>query len=275
MAATDNQWVIFKLGDNHFGMSINYTKEMVQLPRINRVPNVPPYVKGAAKLRDRVLPVIDLRMRLGLKSLDQEKEELIDHLTAREGDHVRWLEELEKSVGENRPFALSRDPHQCAFGKWYDAFRTNDRTLAAQLKKFDAPHRRIHALADEVLNLAKKGRQDEAIERIGQSRETELAELINLFEATRNLIRERHAQVYIIAEMEGRLTGLSVDEVLVVRKIEPDQIQPPPPMTAGVDQRFLLGMADPDGKREQLLLLLDAPKVIGGVAELTVGDTEA
>jgi hypothetical protein len=66
-------------------------------------------------------------------------------LGQRQQDHMKWLTESEASVAENRPFALTTDPHACAFGRWYDNFHTDDPWLAAAVRKLDAPRRRIHA----------------------------------------------------------------------------------------------------------------------------------
>ena len=59
-------------------------------------------------------------------------------------------------VKENGKFTLARDPHQCAFGKWFDNFKTDNIAVSEVLKKFDAPHKRIHALADEIEELLEK-----------------------------------------------------------------------------------------------------------------------
>ena len=41
---------------------------------ITRVPNSPDFVEGVINLRGRIIPVIDLRTRLGLPKIEQDKD---------------------------------------------------------------------------------------------------------------------------------------------------------------------------------------------------------
>lgn len=69
-----NQLVTFKLGDELYGIDIMKVKEIILLGAITRVPSVPEYIEGATNLRGRVIPVIDLRKRLGLKVSDYTEQ---------------------------------------------------------------------------------------------------------------------------------------------------------------------------------------------------------
>jgi purine-binding chemotaxis protein CheW len=84
---------------------------------------------------------------MGLTSAVEETESFCALMQQREQDHRNWLNELEAS---SRPFTLATDPHQCAFGKWYDKFKAENAWVAALLKKFDVPHRQIHGMAIRV-----------------------------------------------------------------------------------------------------------------------------
>ncbi len=55
----------------------------------------------------------------------------------REEDHRNWLNELEKSVKEKSEFRLARDPHKCAFGRWYYSYRSDSPWMTAVLRKFE------------------------------------------------------------------------------------------------------------------------------------------
>ncbi|WP_069649586.1 chemotaxis protein CheW [Caloranaerobacter ferrireducens] len=61
-----NQYVLFKLDDESYGIEIEYVKTIEKITNITRVPNTKPYVKGVINLRGEVIPVIDLRERFGL-----------------------------------------------------------------------------------------------------------------------------------------------------------------------------------------------------------------
>jgi purine-binding chemotaxis protein CheW len=63
----DEQVVIFRLDKEEFGAPIASVQEIVRVPEaLIRVPQAPSFVEGVINLRGTVLPVIDLRRRLGL-----------------------------------------------------------------------------------------------------------------------------------------------------------------------------------------------------------------
>ncbi|MGI6487368.1 MAG: chemotaxis protein CheW [Syntrophothermaceae bacterium] len=68
------QLVSFLLGDEEFALEIESVREIIRFPEIVKVPNVPDYIKGVISLRDRLLPVIDMRIKL-----DMGSDEVNDH----------------------------------------------------------------------------------------------------------------------------------------------------------------------------------------------------
>lgn len=56
----------FKAGDEDYGISIAYIQEIVKLPPITTVPKTPPQVLGIISLRGTIVPVVDLRIVLGV-----------------------------------------------------------------------------------------------------------------------------------------------------------------------------------------------------------------
>ncbi len=61
------QVVAFKLRNEEYGFSILNVQEIKGLTDITRVPFAPDFIKGVINLRGSVLPVIDLKRRLGLE----------------------------------------------------------------------------------------------------------------------------------------------------------------------------------------------------------------
>jgi purine-binding chemotaxis protein CheW len=61
----DVHLVTFNLGEE-YGVPIGQVQEIVRVGGITMVPNSPPYMEGVINLRGRVLPVLNLRKRLGL-----------------------------------------------------------------------------------------------------------------------------------------------------------------------------------------------------------------
>ena len=64
------QVVAFKLRDEEYGFDILNVKEIKGLTDITRVPFALDYIKGVINLRGSVLPVIDLKKRLGLQNTE-------------------------------------------------------------------------------------------------------------------------------------------------------------------------------------------------------------
>ena len=62
----NNQYVAFNLRDEEYGVSILNVQEIRNLTDITRVPFAADFIKGVINLRGSVLPVIDLKQRLGL-----------------------------------------------------------------------------------------------------------------------------------------------------------------------------------------------------------------
>lgn len=60
------QLVVFKLGDEEFGVNIHQVREIVRLVPITPIPRAPGFIEGVVNLRGSVLAVIDLAKRLEL-----------------------------------------------------------------------------------------------------------------------------------------------------------------------------------------------------------------
>jgi len=74
----DEQVVLFRLGNDEFGVPIESVQEIVRVPEeLVRVPKTPEFVEGVINLRGSVLPVIDLRTRLGLERIERSDRQRI------------------------------------------------------------------------------------------------------------------------------------------------------------------------------------------------------
>jgi purine-binding chemotaxis protein CheW len=51
-----------------YGIGVLKVREIIRLQKITPVPQMPEYVKGVINLRGRMIPVIDLRLKFGLKA---------------------------------------------------------------------------------------------------------------------------------------------------------------------------------------------------------------
>lgn len=60
--------VTFSLGREQYAVPIDLVREVVRVTDITRVPHAPAHIRGVMNLRGRILPVMDLRTRLGLEA---------------------------------------------------------------------------------------------------------------------------------------------------------------------------------------------------------------
>ncbi len=65
--ARNQQIVVFKLGQEEYGLSIDQIKEVVITPTITQMPQTPAYVKGVANIRGNVIAILDLEEKFKLQ----------------------------------------------------------------------------------------------------------------------------------------------------------------------------------------------------------------
>jgi purine-binding chemotaxis protein CheW len=63
-------YLIFCLGDEEYGIGVEQVERIVDMRLITMIPQAPEFVKGVIKFRDKMIPVIDLRLRFGIKIRD-------------------------------------------------------------------------------------------------------------------------------------------------------------------------------------------------------------
>jgi purine-binding chemotaxis protein CheW len=65
-AAESGQFLTFALGEEAYGVEILRVQEIRGYTAVTPIPGAPPFVKGVMNLRGAVIPVVDLRRRLGM-----------------------------------------------------------------------------------------------------------------------------------------------------------------------------------------------------------------
>ena len=62
-SAASGKYLTFTLGDESYGIGVLKVREIIRVPDITAVPQMPDYVKGVVNLRGKVIPVADLRVK--------------------------------------------------------------------------------------------------------------------------------------------------------------------------------------------------------------------
>lgn len=64
----EGKYLNFLLNKDEFGLRVDKIKEIIQMVEITAVPETQAYVKGVINLRGKVIPVVDLALKLGLST---------------------------------------------------------------------------------------------------------------------------------------------------------------------------------------------------------------
>ena len=68
------KYLTFSLGQEQYGLEILKVREIIGYMEITAVPQTPHHVKGVINLRGQVIPVIDLRAKFGMATVDTTEQ---------------------------------------------------------------------------------------------------------------------------------------------------------------------------------------------------------
>jgi purine-binding chemotaxis protein CheW len=74
----------FFLAGEEYGVDVRLVQEIIRVSDITQVPRAPQFVKGVINLRGRIIPVIDLKRKLGLGEVEITKQARIVVVKVRE-----------------------------------------------------------------------------------------------------------------------------------------------------------------------------------------------
>ncbi len=61
------QYIVVKIGSEQYGINIKFVDNIVRMQSITRVPKTQVYYRGVINLRGEIIPVMSLRLKLGLE----------------------------------------------------------------------------------------------------------------------------------------------------------------------------------------------------------------
>ncbi len=74
---TDNRYLCFSLGNEHFSIPLLQVKEVIGIPEFTTIPYTPNYFCGIMNLRGKVISVIDMRKKLSITTKGPEENSVI------------------------------------------------------------------------------------------------------------------------------------------------------------------------------------------------------
>lgn len=85
------QFLTFMLNGEEYGVDILRVQEIKGWIPTTRIPNTPEYIRGVMNLRGAIVPIIDLRQRFGMPSIDYTATTVVIVLKIQHGGHERTV----------------------------------------------------------------------------------------------------------------------------------------------------------------------------------------
>lgn len=214
-------WVLLNLNNITYAISCESVLSLNQLPEVTSIPVAPLEIRGVINFRGKIIQLVDTRKILNIKTVMAEINEFDDLMNQRCQDHLNWIKNLEKTVIEDNTFTLQTNPHKCAFGKWYDSYnsKNTDLMFVSTFAKFDKPHQAIHQIGVTAEGLIKSGNKKAAIELIESTKNTELKQMLHLFDDLKEAYKSSRKEIVVVIGSEDVCIGLSVDQITAIEHL--------------------------------------------------------
>ncbi len=108
------QYLTFTLDDEVFAVDVARVREILEITNITKVPQVPDFMRGVINLRGCVVPVIDLRLKLGMQEIAQTVNTCIIVVEVEldgENTVIGALADSVQEVIEMEPSQIEEAPH--------------------------------------------------------------------------------------------------------------------------------------------------------------------
>ncbi|OPY87086.1 MAG: Chemotaxis protein CheW [Smithella sp. PtaU1.Bin162] len=99
-ANREGKYLTFSLAGEEYGIGILKVKEIIGLISITPVPQTPSHIKGVINLRGKVIPIVDLRIKFGIKAMDYTERTCIIVVEIASGNHKISMGIVVDSVSE-------------------------------------------------------------------------------------------------------------------------------------------------------------------------------
>ncbi len=64
-----NKYLVFSIADERYGIPITKVREVIRHERISAVHNASAFLKGVINLRGKIIPIIDMRMKMAMEEV--------------------------------------------------------------------------------------------------------------------------------------------------------------------------------------------------------------
>ncbi len=100
MEIQDGKHLTFSLGKEEYGLPILKVKEIIGMMEITHVPQTPDFIKGVVNLRGKIIPIMDLRLKLAMQERDYNERTCIIVVEVKINDAKRLMGIVVDTVSE-------------------------------------------------------------------------------------------------------------------------------------------------------------------------------
>lgn len=242
--------IVFKIGQMTCAVDGAIVISIQRMEEFTLTPHSPNEIFGSINFRNKVIPILDLRTIFGLPTRMREYSDFIKMLDQRKQDHINWVNTLKESVKNNTHFPLATNPHQCAFGKWFDKYDNPNKKIMFHLERIREPHNKLHHAALDVAKIQERECSEEEknaqIQEILRKAENEyMTTVVGLLDSAKTIFKDIYQTMLIVLEDKEQI-AIAVDEVVAVTNLEEVEVEKRSLMCGSMVQRFLKGKTDDD-----------------------------
>lgn len=265
---SEEQLVSFKLANDEYAFEISKVREILKVTDLTSVPNVPEYVKGLFTIRNHLLPIIDLRLLLGMDDFLSEKQEYLDKGIE---EDCSWLERLNHIVESESYFSGNLDAKDTPFGKFLEEYKTTSVEIEGIIKRIKKARSKLYSSGQQVLEQLARDRTS-AISQLN----TELPMLLTIVKDTVSTLKERltkqicEDQRALVIEIQGMTVGFLVDWVDEVIRV-PRSVIDETPFIASSDRKELKAVAKLN-HGDRLIMIMDETALVSSETSKMISD---
>lgn len=229
--AIDNakrQFVTFRIRSKRYGVPIESVAEMTQVEALYPISGAPSWILGMMQLRDSVVPILDLRLRLGFPRLIDELEALSCQIMRHRDDHLEWIDAVAASQLRRDASSGPRPSRSCGLRVWMDGLGPDEDFAIGTSDRLRGPDERLHGLVESSLDRSALGDGEGARRLLERARGGELKELLQGFDGAMRELESRGRQMVVILQGEEEDLAVAVDHIDSVASVGIEQIVPRP-----------------------------------------------
>ncbi|GEM_PF-6744129 len=221
------QIVVFGVGSGRFGIEVDRVREMTSLGHLDEIAGAPEWVAGVIRIREEILPVVDLRMRLGMPTFAAERADLTESLSRIEEWHADWMRKCEHDLARGRSISTTTDKDAC--GEMLGDHRVFDEIprLRQLSERMRAAHDAFHTAVHEDLGNVDPT-QDDVSERLQAIRTGPQRAFSAQIDELKRQLEEGTRPMVIVVTIDDGSSSIQVDRVHSVVTFSPEQVEAAP-----------------------------------------------